>query len=79
MTLKFSEARPYFFPSTARRLKGENERRMTNVKGAERNSFSVRHAAFLLFIQPDLGPGLSRYRPGALDPVATAPGTVPLI
>jgi hypothetical protein len=48
VTLKFSEARPYFFPSAARRLKGENERRVTNVKGAERISFSVCHAAFLL-------------------------------
>jgi hypothetical protein len=48
VTLKFSEARPYFLPSIARRLKGENKRRVTNVKGAERISFSVRHAAFLL-------------------------------
>jgi hypothetical protein len=31
-------------------LNGENKRRVTNVKGAERISFSVRHAAFLLFM-----------------------------
>ena len=48
MTLKFSEARPYLFPPTARRLKRENERRVMNVKGAERISFSVHRAAFLL-------------------------------
>jgi hypothetical protein len=61
VTLKFSKARPYFFPSTARRLKGENKRRVTNVKGAERISFSVRHAAFLLFIQPlALAPALAQ-------------------
>ena len=52
VTLKFSEARPYFFPPTTRRLKRENKRRVMDVKGAERNSFSVHRAAFLLFNQP---------------------------
>ncbi|HKQ73356.1 MAG TPA: hypothetical protein VJ810_06485 [Blastocatellia bacterium] len=40
------------FPPTTRRLNGENERRVMNVKGAERISFSVRHAAFLLLHNP---------------------------
>jgi len=34
------------FPITTRRLNGKNKRRVTNVKGAERISFSVCHAAF---------------------------------
>ena len=44
------------FPPTTRRLKGENKRRVMNVKGAERISFSVRHAAFLLFPKPNPKP-----------------------
>jgi hypothetical protein len=48
VTLNFSEARPYFFPANRSQVEKGNERRVTNVKGAERMSFSVRRAAFLL-------------------------------
>src|SRR5438093_12825845 len=39
------------FPINRSQVERENERRVTNVKGAERISFSVRHAAFLLSSQ----------------------------
>jgi hypothetical protein len=38
------------FPINRSQVERENERRVTNVKGAERISFSVRHAAFLLSV-----------------------------
>jgi hypothetical protein len=48
VTLNFSEARPYFFPANRSQVEKGNERRVTDVKGAERNPFSVCRAAFLL-------------------------------
>lgn len=49
VTLNFSDARPYFFPANRSQVEKGNERRVTDVKGAERISFSVCRAAFFIF------------------------------
>jgi hypothetical protein len=59
VTLNFSEARPYLFPANRSQVEKGNERRVTDVKGAERMSFSVCRAAFL-FSRADDFPGVSR-------------------
>ena len=48
VTLNFSDARPYLFPTNRSQVEKGNKRRVTDVKGAERISFSVCRAAFLL-------------------------------
>ncbi len=39
VTLNFSEARPYLFPTNRSQVEKGNERRVTDVKGAERKTF----------------------------------------
>ena len=57
MTLNFSEARPSLFPANRSQVEKGNERRVTDVKGAERKTFqrlSRGVFTFILCLLPEL-------------------------